>query len=234
MKTSSRIVYPAVLIMAMFILVGCKAAPAPPAGFIQDHEIMVKDDKSPFHRAWYDPNTDWDGFTQVLVAPVNTHYLNEADWWESATFTADRRKDSHRIANYMQTKVRNAFNSDPQKRFEPAESPGPRTLTLEMALVELVPTKVWLNAVGTIFAVTVDHGSVAMEAKVRDGVSGNVIATFADREHGKSSLVSVANLTWYSHAEHIIDDWAAQIVEVMKTGGTKPVEDSPTFTLQPW
>ena len=234
MKTSSRIVYPAVLIMAMFILVGCKAAPAPPAGFIQNHRIMVKDEKSPFHGVWYDPDTDWDSYTQVLVAPVNTHYLSRANWWENATFTADRRKDSHQIANYMQTKVRNAFNSDPQKRFEPAESPGPRTLTLEMALVELVPTKVWLNAVGTIFAVTVDHGSVAMEAKVRDGASGNVIATFADREHGKSSLVSVANLTWYSHAEHIIDDWAAQIVEVMKTGGTKPVEDSPAFTLQPW
>ena len=226
--------YPAVLIMAVFILVGCKAAPAPPAGFIQNHQIMIKDQKLPFQCVWYDPDADWDGYTQVLVAPVNTRYLSKADWWESVTFAADRHKDSYRIANYMQTKVRDAFNSDPQRRFEPAESSGPRTLTLEMALVELVPTKVWLNAIGTIFAVTVDHGSVAMEAKVRDGASGNVVATFADREHGKSSLVSVANLTWYSHAEHIIDDWAAQIVEVMKTSGTKPVADSPAFTLQPW
>ena len=218
----------------MLILVGCKAAPAPPAGFIQNHQIMAKDQKSPFHRVWYDTNVDWNGYEKVFVAPVNTLYLTKADWWQSATFAADRRKDSQRIADYMWTKVCDSFNSDPDKRFKPAHLPGQRTLILEMALVQLVPTKVWLNAAGMVFAVTIDHGTVAMEARVRNGAAGKVIATFADREHGKSSLVSVANLMWYSHAEHIIDDWAAQMVEVIKTGGTEHVADSPAFTLQPW
>ncbi len=234
MKISSCVIYLTILIVAMFILVGCKAAPAPPAGFIQNHQIMTEDGKSPFHRVWYDPNTNWEEYTRILVAPVNTYYLTKADWWQSATFAADRRKDSQRIADYMWTKVCDSFNSDPDKRFKPTYLPGPRTLILEMALVQLVPTKVWLNAAGMVFAVTIDQGTVAMEARVRDGATGNVIATFADREHGKSSLVSVANLTWYSHAEHIIDDWAAQMVEVIKTGGIEHVEDSPAFTLQPW
>jgi hypothetical protein len=234
MKTNSLIIYLTVLIVVMVILVGCKAAPAPPAGFIQNHEIMVEDEKSPFHRAWYDRDADWDGYTQILVAPVNTDYLPKADWWEGVTLAVDRQKDSQQIANYMQTKVAEAFKSDPNGRFRLVDSTGPRTLVLEMALVQLVPTKVWLNAAGMIFAVTIDHGTVAMEARVRDGATGNVIATFADREHGKSSLVSVANLMWYSHAKHVIDDWAAQMVQVTKTGGTEHVEDSSVFTLQPW
>jgi len=234
MKTSRWIIYLSVLIGIMSILVGCKAAPAPPAGFIQNHEIMAEDDKLPFHRVWYDPNTNWERYTRLLVAPVNTHYLTQAGWWQNATFAADRQKDSQKIANYMWTKVCNSFNSDPDKRFKPAYTRGPSTLVLEIALVELVPTKVWLNAVGTVFAITVDYGTVAMEARVRDGATGNVIATFADREHGKSSLVSVANLTWYAHAKHIIDDWAAQMVQVIKTGGSENVADSPAFTLQPW
>jgi len=234
MKINGRIIYLTVLIVVMFILVGCKAAPAPPAGFIQNHEIMIEDGKSPFHRVWYDPNTNWEEYTRILVAPVNTYYLTKADWWQSATFAADRRKDSQRIADYMWTKVCDSFNSDPDKRFKPAHLPGQRTLILEMALVQLVPTKVWLNAVSTVFAVSVDYGTVAMEARVRNGATGKVIATFADREHGKSSLISIASLAWYSHAKHIIDDWAIQIVEVIKTGGSEHVPDSPAFTLQPW
>jgi hypothetical protein len=234
MKTNSLIIYLTVLIVVMVILVGCKATPAPPAGFIQNHEIMVEDQKSPFHRVWYDRDADWEGYTQILVAAVNTDYLPKADWWEGITLAVDRQKDSQQIANYMQTKVAEAFESDPNERFHLVDSTGPRTLVLEMALVQLVPTKVWLNAAGMIFAVTIDHGTVAMEARVCDGATGNVIATFADREHGKSSLVSVANLMWYSHAEHIIDDWAAQMVQVIKTSGTEHIEDSPAFTLQPW
>jgi len=234
MKTKRWIIYLTVLIGIMLILVGCKATPAPPAGFIQNHEIMTEDDKSPFHRVWYNPNTDWEGYTRILVAPVNTYYLTKADWWQSAAFAVDRQKDSQRIADYMWTKVCDSFDSDPDKRFRPAYLPGPRTLVLEIALVQLVPTKVWLNAAGMIFAVTIDHGTVAMEARLRDGATGKVIATFADREHGKSSLVSVANLTWYSHAKYIIDDWAAQMVQVIKTGGSEHVADSPAFTLQPW
>jgi len=210
----------------MLILAGCKAAPAPPAGFIQNHEIMTEDQKSPFHRVWYDTNVDWNDYERILVAPVN--------WWQSITFAVDRQKDSKQIADYMWTRIWDAFDSDPDKRFKPAYTPGPQTLILEMALVELVPTKVWLNAVGTVFALSVDYGSVAMEARVRDGATGKIIATFADREHGKSSLISIANLTWYSHARHIIDDWAKQIVEVIKTGGSENVADSPAFTLQPW
>jgi len=46
--------------------------------------------------------------------------------------------------------------------------------------------------------------------------------------------MGIANLTWYSHARHIIDDWAGQIVSVMKSGGSEHVEDLPAFTLQPW
>ena len=218
----------------MLILAGCKAAPAPPAGFIQNHEIMTKDQKSPFHRVWYDTNVDLNDYERILIAPVNTNYLTQADWWQSITFAANRRKDSQRIADYTWTKVCGAFDSDPDKRFEAAYTRGPRTLVLEIALVQLVPTKIWLNAIGTVFAMSVDYGSVAMEARVRDGATGKVIATFADREQGKSSLISIANLTWYSHARHIIDDWAKQMVEVIKTGGLENVADSPAFTLRPW
>ncbi len=234
MKIKSRIIYLAVITAAMCILTGCKAGPAPPAGFIQNHQIMTEDGKSPFHRVWYDPNANWDYYTQIFVAPVNKDYLIKAHWWESMTFAVNRQKDSQQIADYMWTKVCGAFDSDPDKRFEPTYTRGPRTLVLEMALVQLVPTKVWLNAVGMVFAVTVDHGTVAMEARIRDGATGKVIATLADREHGKSSLVSVANLTWYSHAKYIIDDWAEQMVEAIKTGGSEYVKDSPAFTLQPW
>ena len=234
MKIKSRVICLTVITAAMCIITGCKASPASPTAFIQNHQIMTEDGKSPFHRVWYDPNTRWEGYKRILIKPVNTSYITKAGWWQGITFAVDRKKDSKRIADYMWTRLCGAFESDPDERFKPAYMPGPHTLILETALVELVPTKVWLNAVGTVFALSIDYGSVAMEMKIRDGATGKIIATFADREHGKASLISIANLTWYSHARHIIDDWAQQMVQVLKTGGSEPVADSPAFTLQPW
>ena len=114
--------------------------------------------------------------------------------------------------------------------------PGSRTVILEMALVELVPTKVWLNTVtvGLTTGTPVNRGTVAIEGRIRDGASGKVIATFADREVSKASIVNRADLTWYFHAHRIIDEWAAQLVALVNARESEIVKRSSPFTLKPW
>ena len=75
-------------------------------------------------------------------------------------------------------------------------------------------------------------GSVAIEGRIRDAQSGEVIFAFADRESDKAAAVSAADLTWHYHAKEIADDWARQFVELSDTGPEHKVEDSSPFTFR--
>ena len=98
-----------------------------------------------------------------------------------------------------------------------------------------VPTKAWLNAVGLVgLGASLDQGSIAIEGRVRDAQSNKVVGAFRDREQGKSSIMSIRDVTWYGHAEAIIKDWSTQFVQVFNSHADEYVKDSPGFTLNPF
>jgi hypothetical protein len=76
--------------------------------------------------------------------------------------------------------------------------------------------------------------TVAFEAKIKDGTTNEVLAMAADREQGKSAPVNLRALTWYKEAEGIIDEWAAQFVQIANRRPGEVVKDSSPFTLKPW
>jgi hypothetical protein len=67
---------------------------------------------------------------------------------------------------------------------------GEETLVLEMAIIRVV-----LDSFG--------KGTVAMEGRVRDGASGDVIVIFKDQESG--------------NREKTIDSWSLELVELVNT-----------------
>jgi hypothetical protein len=56
----------------------------------------------------------------------------------------------------------------------------------------------------------------------------------ADREAEQKAVVSVRGLTWYSHAQAIISQWATQFVQMSNQKPGEVIKDSDPFTLQPW
>ena len=114
------------------------------------------------------------------------------------------------------------------------DSAGPDTVVLEMALVELVPTKAWQNTITMAFIGAWSHGAVAMEARVREGSSGKVIVAFKDREFGKTAALSAADYTWHMHATDIIDDWAKQMVEIVNAEPDERVKVASPLNFRPW
>jgi hypothetical protein len=223
-----------VLLVAM--LLGCRTGPAPDSGFLESPERMVHEDRLPFQRVWHDPEIDLERYTEVMISPVHTEYLMEMAWWQEVTFPGDRREGARELGFYLQGRVFGAFERDPNKRLKPmafaSAEPGPHTLVLEMAIVELVPTKPLLSLLGG--PTLLGKGTVAIEGRFLDGLTERVIATFADRETPKRSLVNVDDLTWYSHARQIIDEWADQLVAIVNASREERVEDSSPFTLLPW
>jgi hypothetical protein len=228
------------------VMLGCKAKPAPDSGFLDQPEKMAKQARFPFHRAYWDHKYDAGHYTELLVQPVNTRYMLEQDFWQKANIRSDRlAEDTLDIANYMRSALVKAALDDPNRRFRIVETPGPRTLVLEMALVELVPNKIALGALGiaslaappaagVATGIISGKGSVAMEGRIRDGATGQVIGMFADREEGATAPVDLGSLTWYHHAHTIIDTWATQLIELANTPKDHIVKDSDPFTLRPW
>ena len=126
-----------------------------------------------------------------------------------------------------------------------APTEAPDALVLEVAITEVVPSKVTLNALGyapfgvgiavkAIRGIAKDRSSVAMEARLRDASTGEILATAADREAEQATLVSARGLTWYSHAHGIVDAWARQFAQVANRRSGEVIEDTKIFTLKPW
>ena len=241
-----------VLILAGALLSGCKAKPAPESGFLDESQMMKRNPDIPFNKGFWDRSVPQTKFTEIYVAPVNTKYVLAQNFWERANemqVTEEQvRKALDEIAKYTQESFKKAAASDPNKRLTVVEKPGPNTIVLEAAIVQLVPSKVVLNALGFVSwiptAVTVvgstiassedqGKGVIAIEARLRDGGTGNVVGMFADREHPPVALVDIKALNWWAPCKAVIDDWSRQFIELANNPGRK-VADTKTFELLVW
>jgi hypothetical protein len=111
----------------------------------------------------------------------------------------------------------------------------PGTLDLEVAIVELVPGRPVVNAVCFAFTYLVfQRGSVAIEGRFRDATSGEIIATFADKETAKFYPLNIRDLTYLGHPKAIVDTWADQLVAIAGRSGQEEVKDQRRIGLKPW
>lgn len=235
-----------IVCLCLFCGLACKAKPAKPAGFADD-TLMSPDKSLPFHKAWHKPGHDGSKYKLLYVAPVNTSYMLQTTDWQKGERKDQITKDVARLGDYAQNAMKKAFRADKDKRFTVVDDrPNtPDALIFEMALIEVVPSKVTLNALGYApffvgTALTVVRGlandvsSTAFEARVRDAATGEIVAMYADREQQQTAPISVRGLTWYSHAEVAISQWAAQFVQLANRKDGQRIKDSDPFTLMPW
>jgi hypothetical protein len=229
-------------------LTGCesmKAKPSEGAGFVPVQEMSYRADL-PFNKVWVKAGVDWKQYKTIYIKDVNTRYILEADWWQKSMRRDDMEQDVRNVAKYMQDKFKEAFRSDPQNRFQVVDSPQPGSLTLELALTELVPSSPVLEALSiaapygsgvAVQAAAKQQGAkatVAFEAKINDTKTGTVLAMAADREQGKVAPINLRALTWYGEANVIIDEWAGQFVQIANKRPGEIVKDTSPFTLKPW
>lgn len=236
------------LLLAAGATSGCKTKAADNSGFLQDSSKMSEDrGRFPFQRVWVKPGVNKENYAFVNVAPVNTSYLMNVTGWKAANpGNADLDSAVRDMAEYTRTTFVEAFNRPQNNRFRVTSQPAPRTVTLELAITELVPSKALLTAAGMIAPaageaavgvgtrVAAGKPSVAIEGRVRDASTGEVLFQFADRQEPQMRVVNVQGLTWWSHAKEAIRDWATQCVELANTPADEKIKDRAPFTLKPW
>lgn len=184
-------------------------------------------------------------FNAVYFAPVNTRFMAEQSWWQQQTPMRQQSlsEDARAIATRMRQQFMAAASNHPSHKMRLATSPGPGVLVIELALVELVPSKAYWNAAATAagFAVpgagflsVAGRGSIAIEGRARDGASNSLIATFKDRRADKTAPVNLGNYSWYHGAETNIADWASEFAEFINTPPSHVVKRAKPVTLKPW
>lgn len=221
--------------------------PAPDAGFIEHPELQTKRTDLPFQKVWIKPGFDMNTYRDLFVAPVNTEHMLKMDWLHStssANWLGDVHKDIKELAQYFQDRVIKEFKEDPNHRLqiiEYAERPTHPALRLELALIEIDPSQPVLHALswagppGTGTAAgMVNQRRAAFEGRLRDLQTGEVVATFADRDMADAGPIDLTRLTWYGPAKGIMDQWAKQFVQIANRKPGEMVTDPIPFTLRPF
>jgi hypothetical protein len=220
--------------------------PAPNAGFIERPELQSKHADLPFQKVWIKSDFDKSGYTSLVVAPVNTAYVMEMDWLHkagAANWVGDVKKDIRNLATYFHDEVVKQFKEDPKQRFQVVEDPGmpvPATLRMELALIEINPSQPllhaagWLVPGGGVAAGVANKRTAAFEGRLRDLRTGEVVATFADRDTQDVGPLDLTKYTWYGPAKGIMDRWAEQFVKIANRKPGEAVTDPTPFTLKPF
>lgn len=216
-----------------------KASPAPPSAFLEAPQRMGADpDRTPFDKVWRNPSPEaWArirNFDRIVIMPVNTAHLRGSPRLSSA--------DVQSMAGYMQREFQKAFAQGGEHRV--MLRPGPRTLQLELALVELRPSNVPGNVLSTGAGVVVPgaslvggqftHGTIAFEAKLRNAETGELLAQYADRQNDKITLLSFRDYSQYAHDRKAIQDWAEQMQRLASTPPTQKIPGAMRVTLNPF
>jgi hypothetical protein len=216
-------------------LSGCRADPAPDAGFVTDPSLMTKEDDLPFDAVWLKPGVDLRGFKSVYIAPIDTTHLLKQDWWDKVNFApGDQQKEAQILANYFHERLTDAFQADDRKVYQVVDQPQHDSLIIELAIVEVVPTKIWLNIIGYAALGGLSEGTTAFEGRLRDGKNQELIGEMKDREFGQMSLVNISDFSWCRHSEHTIKIWSSDLVKMCYRTPGKAISSMATFTLRPW
>lgn len=223
--------------------------PAPDAGFIQNPERQTQRADLPFQKVWIKSGFDKSGYSEIIIAPVNTDHMLKMDWLHdlsSANWIGNVKADIQELAKYFHDQVAKEFRIDPNHRFEVIDSPAQhkknqKALRLELALIEIDPSQPVLHALswagppGTGAAAgVINQRRAAFEARLRDVQTGEVVATFADRDSQDVGPLDLTRLTWYGPAKGIMDEWAKQFVQVANRQPGEVVTDPTPFTLRPF
>jgi hypothetical protein len=220
-------------IAALALSLSCKAMPAPNAGFILDRPEAKKPAGIPFHKFWVKSDFRFRNYRRILVSPIDTQHQLPTNPVITAG-TGYKRRYSE-LTVYAEQAFRRAFQDDPRHLYQVVNSPGPRTLDLEVAVVELAPGRPLANALTFAFTyLAFQRGSVAIEGRFRDATSGEIVATFADKENAKFYPINVKDFTYVGHPKMIVDTWAAQLVAVAGRSDAEPVKDQRRIGLRPW
>jgi Protein of unknown function (DUF3313) len=184
----------------------------PPSGFLgNDYSLLTPPAEGSDQQAmlrYTNANTNWSNYNAIIIAPVTFWAVDD-----SKVSAADQQT----LCNYAYS----AFVKEFGKNFIIVNQPGPGVMKLSVALTDatsavpglrsisvVVPQARALSAIKMVATGTYAFvGSAQGSAKLNDSVSGQLLAAWADKRAGGTSIKNVDVFQW-GDAENAIDYWA--------------------------
>jgi hypothetical protein len=213
---------------------------------------MTEQDDYPFHNVWFAPEWNSPDRKTIYIAPVDTAQVHNSDWWKEAEEDGkleeldELREDLLELGEFAREEFQNAFREDDEKRFTVVDAPQDDSLIFELAIVYVEPNTASLGALGlaatvvmaplgiAILAKETAKGGVAIEGRLKNAESGEMVGMFSDRETGKFAPINTLRATHFGEVQKVIREWSEQWVKVANLPAGEKVKDTKPFTLQIW
>ncbi len=245
------------LLLSLPWLVSCestnqllKAKPVAFSPFIEHPaEMKPARDRIPMHFIWRSQDEALRRRVlqknEIYVAPVQMQYLRPLKKplvrMEVEYGSIDRNEQM--MATALRSAFTQTFVQAPAPRYRLSSRPNDRSVTLELAMIELNPTSPKGNAVKTAakffigpFSMLGSYftkGNIAIEGKVRNSATGEVVFQFSDNEADRITFFSLRDFKPYGHALQAAEEWASQFELFTRTPPQHKIVETFCFTLDP-
>jgi len=119
-------------------------------------------------------------------------------------------KDLDRLAKYFRKKIKEELRKD----YQIVESPGSDVIRIRTSISEVDKTLPYLNIHPGTKIMGGGLGGAGGEMELVDSVTGERISAAIDNQKG-SRLSIGAGLTWYGHAEEVMENWAKDLKKMV-------------------
>ena len=215
--------------------------------FLPGKERLVRQpDTFPVHYTWADDNAiEKADFKSVYVAPIDLSYLrkgNGYDEWRNKVVGLDDAINE--LGDYGRRAFVKAFES---RKIKVVDDPkASHAAVFELAITAFVPTRSEIAVVGTavdfvvpgigLVADCLSSGMIAVECRIRDSATQEVVMMFADTEGDPNAVLSLSKFTYTSSAKINLKKLAQVFVESCFVADvSKMRRDFPfSFVSGPW
>jgi Protein of unknown function (DUF3313) len=197
-------------------------------------KLMKSPHRIPFQKAWARPELvrKYDKImikTEVSPVQLEGGIVGNQNLRK---YMGEHKKDIVELANYTADSFKKSFAKSRELKI--VNKPGPKTMSLKFAIVQVVPNKAVVGAISSTWGLVpgigwlftpikvklkgdIDDlgGVIAMETIIIDSETGEILVVVADRVKGKMAFFNAKNYTAYGGARQIIDIWTKNIVEAL-------------------
>ncbi len=240
-----------------------KAAPAESSPFLTNASLLKPaPERSPWDAVWSSSPgqiaIQSKDVRTLYIAPVNIDYLNYKKDKSGKEVKVENLSDEDikAMTDLIQKSFTEAVQNKKADNLTIVSNPDDAQLKLELALVELMPTIIAENvaadlggfivpgskviekaaeagaqAAGGSFAA----GSIAIEMKISDSKSGELLAEAKDRESDPASIIfNVKDFEEYGWSRKTVKDWSEQFAEIFSTPATTKISGESHVSFIPW
>lgn len=203
--TLSRSLPPLLLALAATVLAGCATPPTGPAA---EWDGLVLRPNTRLGAVFVKPNVEIVAYTSVLLDPLQVRFSTNWDPNSGRRGLSGRLNaaDVAAIKDQLAEVFQETFRAELARGgFAIVTEPGPDTLRVTPAVIELYITAPDVASAGRTRTYVANSGRMTLVAELRDSVTGEILARALDTQSGRG----FGTLTWSNRVTNMADARAA-------------------------